>query len=60
MSSNSDHLIAALRTELIRQQYSPTVVHNYCAYARGFLDHLFLQNIPVADVSEVQVAQYLH
>lgn len=59
MSSNSDHLIAALRTELIRQQYSPTVVHNYCAYARGFLDHLFLENIPVADVSEVQVAQYL-
>lgn len=35
------------------------VVGNYCAYARGFLDHLARRNILVADVSEAQVAQYL-
>lgn len=52
MSNNSDHLITELRTELTRQQYSPTVVGNYCAYAREFLDYLLRQNIPVTDVSE--------
>jgi integrase/recombinase XerD len=58
--SNSDcELIAELRVILIRQRYSPVVVENYCAYARGFLDHLARRNILVADVNEVQVAQYL-
>lgn len=35
------------------------VVGNYCAYARGFLDYLLQLNIPVANVSEAQVTQYL-
>lgn len=57
---NTDlELIAALRVALARQQYSPVVVGNYCAYARWFLDHLAQRNIAVADVSEAQVAQYL-
>lgn len=59
MSNTDPELIAELRIVLIRQQYSPVVVGNYCAYARGFLDHLVRRNIPVADVSEAQVAQYL-
>jgi integrase/recombinase XerD len=59
--SNSDcELIAELRVILTRQRYSPVVVGNYCAYARGFLDHLARRNILVADVTEAQVAQYLH
>ena len=58
--TNTDHeLIAELRVVLIRQQYSPVVVGNYCAYARGFLDHLARRNISVADVSEAQVGHYL-
>lgn len=59
MSNAGCELIAELRVLLTRQQYSPVVVGNYCAYARGFLDHLARRNILVADVSEVQVAQYL-
>lgn len=59
MSNADNELIAELRVVLTRQQYSPVVVGNYCAYARGFLDHLARRNIPVADVSEAQVAQYL-
>jgi site-specific recombinase XerD len=59
MSNADRELIAELRVVLTRQQYSPVVVGNYCAYARGFLDHLARRNIPVADVSEAQVAQYL-
>ena len=59
MSNTDRELIAELRVVLTRQQYSPVVVGNYCAYARGFLDHLARRNILVADVSEAQVAQYL-
>jgi len=59
MSNTDRELIAELRVLLTRQQYSPVVVGNYCAYARGFLDHLARRNILVADVSEAQVAQYL-
>ncbi len=59
MSNAGCELIAELRVLLTRQQYSPVVVGNYCAYARRFLDHLARRNILVADVSEVQVAQYL-
>jgi len=59
MSNTGRELIAELRVALTRQQYSPVVVGNYCAYARGFFDHLARRNIPVADVSEAQVAQYL-
>jgi len=35
------------------------VVRNYCAYAHDFLDHLAQRNIPVADVTQAQVEQYL-
>ena len=59
MSNTDRELIAELRVVLTRQQYSPVVVGNYCAYARGFLDHLARRNIPVADVSEAQVGHYL-
>lgn len=59
MSNTDRELIAELEVVLTRQQYSPVVVGNYCAYARGFLDHLAQRNILVADVSEAQLAQYL-
>ena len=59
MSNTDRDLIAELRVMLTRQQNSPVVVGNYCAYARWFLDHLARRNIAVADVSEAQVAQYL-
>lgn len=59
MSNDHGELIAELRVFLTRQQYSPVVVGNYCAYARGFLDHLARRNILVADVNEARVAQYL-
>ena len=35
------------------------VVSNYCAYAHGFVNHLAHRKIPVADVTEAQVEQYL-
>jgi site-specific recombinase XerD len=58
---NTDcELIAELKIVLTSQAYSPVVVGNYCAYARGFLDDLARRNLPVADVSETQVAHYLH
>lgn len=59
MSNINDQLIAELRTVLSSQQYSATVVGNYCAYARGFLDYLLWRNIPVANVNEAQVTKYL-
>lgn len=59
MSKSHSELIADLRIVLTRQRYSPVVVGNYCAYARGFLDDLARQNILVADVSEAQEARYL-
>lgn len=59
MSNTGRDLIAELKAVLTSQQYSPVVVGNYCAYARGFLDYLARRNIPVADVTEEQVAQYL-
>lgn len=58
--SNTDHeLIAKLRDLLTSQHYSPVVVGNYCAYARGFLEYFERRDIPVADVTEPQVEQYL-
>ncbi|MBT1159834.1 tyrosine-type recombinase/integrase [Aminobacter anthyllidis] len=59
MSNTDRELIAELRVVLTRQRYSPVVVGNYCAHARGFLDYLARRNILVADVCEAQVAQYL-
>lgn len=59
MSNTGRELIAELNVVLTSQQYSPVVIGNYCAYARGFLDYLARWNIPVADVTEAQVSQYL-
>ncbi|WP_292519844.1 integrase [Mesorhizobium sp.] len=58
LKSNRD-LITELKGVLTSQQYSPVVVGNYCAYARGCLDHLERQNILAADVTEAPVEQYL-
>ncbi|MER9795450.1 hypothetical protein [Mesorhizobium sp. M0213] len=55
MSKSDCELITELKAVLISQQYSPVVVGNYCAYARGFLDHLARRNILVTDVTEAQV-----
>lgn len=59
MSKSDRELITELKAVLTSQQYSRVVVGNYCAYARGFLDHLARRNILAADVTEAQVEQYL-
>jgi len=60
MMLNADYeLIAELRIVLTKQRYSPVVIGNYCAYARGFVDYLAQQNVEIAEVTEAQVAQYL-
>ncbi|RWQ62973.1 site-specific integrase [Mesorhizobium sp.] len=59
MSKSDCELITELEAVLISQQYSPVVVANYCAYARGFLNHLARRNILVTDVTEAQVKRYL-
>lgn len=57
---NADYdLIAELRIVLTKQRYSPVVIWNYCAYARGFVEYLVQQNLEIAEVTEAQVAQYL-
>ncbi|SDH00996.1 site-specific integrase [Pelagibacterium luteolum] len=60
MSNTNDQLITELRTVLSSQQYSPVVIGNYCAYARGFVEYLAQQSIDVVEVTETQVVQYLH
>lgn len=58
---NADYeLIAELRIVLTNQRYSPVVIGNYCAYARGFVEYLAQQNIDVVEVTETQVVHYLH
>ncbi|MBZ9851789.1 integrase [Mesorhizobium sp. CA14] len=59
MSNSNYDLIAELRTVLSRQQYSPTVIGNYCVYVRGFLEYLLRRNIPITNVSEAEVTEYL-
>lgn len=60
MMLNADNeLIAELRIVLTKQRYSPVVIRNYCAYARGFVGYLVQRNIKVAEVTEAQVAHYL-
>ncbi|WP_454611393.1 site-specific integrase [Labrenzia sp. MBR-25] len=59
MSKPDCEVITELEAVLTSLEYSPVVVRNYCAYARGFLEHLAQRNILVADVSEFQVEQYL-
>jgi integrase/recombinase XerD len=60
MSKSDRELIAELKAVLTSRQYSPVVIRNYCAYAHDFLDCLTRREIPVADVTEAHVVQYLH
>lgn len=60
MSHHDYELIAELKIALTKQRYSPVVVGNYCAYARRFLVSFGRRGVPVTDVTEAQVAQYLH
>jgi len=59
MSNTDRDLIAELADVLTTQSYSPVVVRNYCAYARGFLGFLAQHEIPVTAVTPSLVAQYL-
>ena len=59
MSDNRHELIAALKSALISERYSSVVVRNYCAYASAFLDYLGQRGIPIADVVDGQIEQYL-
>lgn len=44
--SNADYEpISKLRISLTEQRYSPVVIGNYCAYARGFVDYLAQRDI---------------
>ena len=60
MPNTDCELIAELKVVLISQRYSPVVAGTYCAYARGFLDYLAQQRIPITEVTAAQVAHYLH
>ena len=59
MTKPDREVITELEAILTSQGYSLVVVRNYCTYARGFVDHLAHRSIPVADVTEAQVEQYL-
>lgn len=59
MSKSERELIVELEAVLIGRRYSPVVIRNYCSYAREFLDYLMYRGIPVADVTETEVAEYL-
>ena len=50
MSNTNRDLITELADGLTRQNYSPVVVRNYCAYARDFLAYLAQHEIPVTAV----------
>lgn len=39
MLKADNELIAELRIVLTKQRYSPVVIGNYCAYARGFVEY---------------------
>ena len=59
MSNTDRDLIAELADGLTRQSYSPVVVGNYCAYARGFLAFLTQHEILITAATPLLVAQYL-
>jgi site-specific recombinase XerD len=59
MSKTDRDLIAELADGLAKQSYSPVVVGNYCAYARGFLGFLAEDGIQITAVTPLLVAQYL-
>lgn len=56
MSKPDHEVIIELQVFLTNQQYSLVVIRNYCAYARGFLDHLAQRNILLTEVTEAQGA----
>ena len=60
MSKPDHEVIIELQAFLTNQQYSPVVIRNYCAYGRGFLDHLGHRNMLLTEVTEAQVERYLH
>ncbi|UXN57798.1 site-specific integrase [Phyllobacterium zundukense] len=59
MSKSERELIVELEAVLNGRRYSPVVIRNYCSYAREFLDYLMHRGIPVGDVTEIEVAEYL-
>jgi site-specific recombinase XerD len=60
MSKSERELIVELEAILIGRRYSRVVIRNYCSYAREFLEYLIQRGIPLADVTEAEVAEYLH
>lgn len=60
MPNTDRDLIAKLADGLTRQSYSPVVVRNYCAYARDFLAHLALYEVPITAVTPEDVAHFIH
>ncbi|MDU9007110.1 hypothetical protein [Sedimentitalea todarodis] len=59
MTKTDREVITNLQACPTNQEYSTVVVRSDCAYAHGLLDHLAQRNIPIADVTEAQVEQYL-
>ena len=59
MSNDHHALILQLQETLAKQQYSPTVVHNYCRNADLFLSYLEEQRISPEAVIPATVSQYL-
>lgn len=59
MSKSERELIVELEAVMNGRRYSPVVIRNYCNYAREFLDYLMHRGIPVGDVTEIEVAEYL-
>lgn len=59
MSSSKSEELPKLRDMLLRQRYSPIVIHNYCLYAGQFLAYLEKHAIDLHDVTPDLVAEYL-
>lgn len=59
MLKSEHELLTELKAALTNRQYSPVAIRNYCAYAQEFLDYLVHRGIPVAEVTEDLVEQYL-
>jgi len=59
MSNDHHALISQLQETLAKQQYNPTVVHNYCRNADLFLSYLEEQRISPEAVIPATVSQYL-
>ena len=59
MSNCRYDLIADLEFILTSQHDSSVVVRNCCTYVSRFLNYLAQRDIPIADVIEAHMAQYL-